>query len=244
MRARTTLLGAIGAVAGLTLALTAGVLPASAGKPGTGAGETSTTTSTTCSSMHGRTVTASWVSEVVTMKAGETLTAKVSPAYTGDKIILSVGVSSTVSLNEAPATSGIAFTAPSSTAYGLGWSYEAAGTRPSSLTWSFTCSSGGSTGGSTGGTVITADADKDGVADSADKCAATSLPDSVRPASGYYYANSRGVFVNGNGTSSAYTVVETAGCSAAQIAKSLGLKGKAAQSGITLTQLKTWADRY
>ncbi|HEX6953400.1 MAG TPA: hypothetical protein VF156_00860, partial [Agromyces sp.] len=56
-----------------------------------------------------------------------------------------------------------------------------------------------------------------------------------------YAATSTGRFVDGTGTYSGYTVIDTGGCSSIQIAKALGLGRTDQQSGITLTTLKNWA---
>lgn len=236
-RARATSAAAIGAMIGLAVAALTAVAPASAAKPQPAS--TQTTATYSCSSFQGLTVTADSVSRnSVGLKAGEVIGVTVSPARDGDTIILTQGFT----FSDAPATSGLQFRAPSDGTYNFGWSLDAAGTRPSSLTWSFTCSTGGS--GSGTGTVTT-DSDRDGVADSADACSATSLPDSVsRKEAGKYYALSTGRFVDGTGKASAYTVVDTGGCSATQIAKSLGLGKRDSRSGITLTQLANWANTH
>jgi hypothetical protein len=119
------------------------------GKGGSGGGGGGGTTPpppptyVTCAGMHGRTVTAPYVSEIVSMRAGETITATVSPAREGDSIILSVAIGLSFTFYEKPATTGFAYTATQSTNHSFGWSLEAAGTRPESLTWTFRCSSGG-----------------------------------------------------------------------------------------------------
>ncbi|MFC5788920.1 hypothetical protein ACFPPE_03540 [Agromyces tardus] len=233
-RAFTTRLATVGAVIGLALATLTAVAPASA-QPMSGTSQTTTATYS-CSYFSGRTVTADTVSvSPVALKKGEVIGVTVSPARTGDTIILSVGSGFTVNMYEAAATSGLKFTAPADGSYGLGWSLEASGTRPSSITWSFTCSSGGTS------TTI-ADADRDGVADSSDSCPSTTLPDSVKkPLSGRYSARSTGSFLDGTGVSSGLKVIDTGGCSATQIVKALGLGRTDQQSGITLTTLKNWA---
>ena len=235
-RARTMNLAAVGAVIGLALAGLTAVAPASAANIESGVSQ-STTSSYTCSYFSGRTVTANSVSaNPVSLKAGEVIGVTVSPARVGDSIILSVGGNSTITFYDAPATSGLKFTAPYDGTYGLGWSLEASGTRPSSITWSFTCSSG------SGSTTTVADSDRDGVANSADKCAATVLPDAIKkPAAGRYSARTTKAFLDGSGASSGLTVTDTGGCSALQIAKSLGLGRIDLHSGITLTTLKNWA---
>jgi hypothetical protein len=113
------------------------------GKPGGGGTPTPTPSAVTCLSMHGRTVTAPWVSESVYMKAGERLTAKVSPARDGDMIDLTSSIGLNITFSDSPAITGLAF-APSMTGnYNLGWSVEAVEPRPTSLTWTFSCSPGG-----------------------------------------------------------------------------------------------------
>jgi hypothetical protein len=233
-RALTTRLATVGAVIGLALATLTAVAPASA-QPLSGAAQTTTTTYS-CSYFSGRTVTADTVSvSPVALKRGETIGVTVSPARTGDLIYLSVGSGSSVNIYEAPSTSGLKFTAPADGSYGLGWSLEASGTRPASITWTFTCSTGGTS-------TTVADTDRDGVADTSDACPATVLPDAVKkPVSGRYYARSTGSFLDGKGVSSGLKVIDTGGCSAAQIVKALGLGRTDQQSGITLTTLQNWA---
>jgi len=232
-RARTTGLAAIGLMFGLALAATTAVAPASAAKPGPDA---ATTATYTCGYFAGRTVTADSVAvNSIGLKAGEVIGVTVSPARVGDTIILSGGGNG-IFFMDAPATSGLNFRAPADGTYNLGWSLEASGTRPSSLTWSFTCSTGSGSGGGT------SDADRDGVADTADACASTTLPDSVRkPVAGRYYAQSTGRFVDGTGASAGLTVVDAGGCSATQIASKLGLRKADTQSGIPLATLQNWA---
>lgn len=232
-RARTITLTAIGAAIGLALAATMAIAPASAAKPAPAPAPPQHN----CAYFAGLTVTANTVSvSSVGLKAGEVIGVTVSPARVGDTIIVSSGSSGMITFQDAPATSGLNFRAPADGVYGLGWSLEVSGTRPSSLTWSFTCSTGS---GSSGGT---SDADRDGVADAADKCAATVLPDAVsRPVAGRYYALSSGRFVDGTGAFSGTTVIDTGGCSATQISKALGLRKADSQAGISLSVLSNWA---
>ncbi len=130
------------------------------------------------------------------------------------------------------------FTIPSTGKYNLSWYTE-----PTKVvTWKFTCGTGGTT--TPPPPVSTADADRDGVYDSADRCASTTLPDRFsKPVAGRYGANSAGKFVDGKGAVSSYTVVTTKGCSGSQIVAALKLKGTDARSGITLSTLQTWAAR-
>jgi hypothetical protein len=239
-RARATSAAAIGAMIGLAVAALTAVAPASAAKPQPTS--TQTTATYSCSSFQGLTVTADSVSRnSVGLKAGEVIGVTVSPAREGDMIILTQGFT----FSDAPATSGLQFRAPYDGTYNFGWSLDAAGTRPSSLTWSFTCSTGSGAGTGSGTGTVTTDSDRDGVADSADACSGTSLPDSVsRKEAGKYYALSTGRFVDGTGKASVYTVVDTGGCSATQIAKSLGVNKRDSRSGITLTQLANWANTH
>ena len=234
-RARTTSLTAIGVMFGLTLAATTAIPPASAARPGPDSGAAITATYS-CSYFAGRTVTADSVSvNSIGLRAGEVIGVTVSPARIGDTIVLSGGGSGSIFFQDAPATSGLNFRAPADGSYNLGWSLDAGGTRPTSLTWTFSCSSGSGTGGTT-------DTDRDGVADTADACSGTTLPDAVKRAvAGRYYAQASGRFVDGAGALPGYTVIDTGGCSATQIAKALGLRKTDAQSGISLSQLTNWA---
>ncbi|GAA2041571.1 hypothetical protein GCM10009819_29420 [Agromyces tropicus] len=234
-------MSALAATAGIALALTAVAAPASAAKPVRGGGTTTTAVSSGCSSLDGLKVTAKTVSKTITLAAGDKIGISVSPARSGDLIILSGSAGTSIFFNEAPATTGMTFTAPYSTTYGLGWSLDTSGTIPSDLTWSFTCTGSGGSGGGT----TTSDADRDRVADSADACPSTTLPDNIsRPTAGKYYANSGGTFVDGTGKSSGLTVVDTGGCSATQIAKALRLSKKDSRSGISLSTLTSWANTH
>ena len=220
------------------MALGLAVSPAAAAPSG---GVQTATAAYSCGTFEGLALTQSTVSYTgVTLRSGETITAKMSPAATGDKIMLSVARGFSITMYSAPATTGLAFKAPADGTYNLGWSLEAAGTRPSSITWTFDCSTSSGTT-----TPIVADSDRDGVADSADACAATVLPDAIsKPVAGRYYAKSTGAFVDGTGRSANLTVVDAGGCSAGQIAKALRLSVKDSKSGITLTQLQSWASTH
>jgi hypothetical protein len=89
----------------------------------------------------------------------------------------------------------------------------------------------------------TIDADNDGVADADDLCAGTVLPDLVpQKVRSRYGANADGVFVTTTGESSGITIVETAGCSAAQIiAQTEGGNGLA-KYGLSIGELNAWVD--
>ncbi|MGR0319571.1 hypothetical protein [Agromyces sp. ZXT2-3] len=235
-RARPRTLAAIGAAVGLLLATTVATAPASAAKP-VKSGTTAVSASTGCSSLNGLKVTAKTVSRTVALAAGDVVGVTVSPARSGDLIILAGSAGTSIFFEEAPATTGLKYTAPYSTTYGLGWSLETSGTVPGDLTWTFTCTGSGGSGGT-----ATSDSDRDGVADSADACASTTLPDSIsRPVAGRYFANSSGRFVDGTGAAAGITVVDAGGCSANQIAKALRLSKQESRSGISLTTLKNWA---
>ena len=235
-RARATSLTAIGVMIGLAIAVTTAIVPASAT---TSAPSSTGATAATygCGYFNGLTVTANSVSvNSVGLAAGEVIGVTVSPARVGDTIILTVASGQAITFLDEPSTSGLKFQAPAAGTYNFGWSLEASGTRPSSLTWSFTCSTGS---GSTGGTT---DSDRDGVANAGDACSNTTLPDSVqRKVAGRYYALSTGRFVDGTGAAAGVTVVDAGGCSAAQIVSALGLGKTDSRSGITLTTLKNWA---
>ncbi|WP_400994731.1 hypothetical protein [Agromyces sp. GXQ0307] len=236
-RARTTALATLATAAGVLLTVTTAVAPASAAKPERG-GTTTASVASGCGDLNGLKVTAKNVSRMISLNAGDVVGVTVSPARSGDLIILSGSAGTSIFFEEAPATSGMKFTAPYSMTYGLGWSLDTSGTIPSDLTWTFTCSGSGGSGGS----ATTSDSDRDGVADSADSCGSTTLPDSVsRPTAGRYFANSSGKFVDGTGASAGVTVVDAGGCSATQIAKALRLSKKDSRSGISLTTLKNWA---
>jgi hypothetical protein len=135
MRARTKRFSVIGAVAGL--ALVAGGVTASVVAPSASAAAVG------CSYFKGATITANYVSISAALNAGDTITAKVSPAKTGDKVILSTALGMSIYFKDAEASTGVVFKAPYTQTYNLGYSFEAAGVRPTSLTYSFTatCSS-------------------------------------------------------------------------------------------------------
>ncbi|WP_426321095.1 hypothetical protein [Microbacterium sp. E-13] len=237
MRVHRARIAAIGAAIGLAMAV-ALAAPATAAKPG---GEQAALAATyTCATFEGLVLTQPTVSyNGVSLKAGEKITARMSPAATGDEIILTVAEGFAIKVLTAPATQGFVYTAPAAQTVNLSWSLEAAGTRPSSITWTFDCSSAS---GGTGTTAPVADADRDGVADSSDACASTVLPDAItKKVAGRYYANASKQFVDGTGRSAGLTVADAGGCSALQIAKKIGLSTRDSKSGITLTQLQNWA---
>lgn len=234
MRARRFKVAALGAAVGLAVAMAASNVPAAATPRG--GGQTAAATYT-CATFEGLVLTQSSVSySGVSLRAGEAITARMSPAATGDEIFLSVTLGLSFSFYSAPASQGITYKAPGDGTYGLGWSLDAAGATPSSITWTFDCST------SSGGTAPVADSDRDGVSDAADACAGTILPDAVRrPVAGSYYADRAGRFVDGAGRAAGVTVVDAGGCSATQIAKAAGLSAKDSKSGIPLPVLTSWA---
>ena len=134
MRARTKRFNLIGAAAGL--ALVAGVVVAPAATP-------SASAAVGCSYFKGLSVTANYVSVSAALNAGDTITVKVAPAASGDQVILSTSLGTSLYFADEPASTGLTFRAPTTKTYNLGFSFEAAGVRPSSLTYSFTatCSS-------------------------------------------------------------------------------------------------------
>lgn len=241
MRARHILRGAVGVGAGLALAVAVAVAPASAavstGKPAPAA---PIAPSNSCATFEGLTATGPGVAySGVSLQAGESITATVSPTTTYD-ILLSATIGLNFFFYAAPSSTGLTFTAPASSVYSLSWSLQTNGGTAPALTWTFDCST--ATGGTGGSVTAPADADKDGVADSADFCPATVLPDAVsRPAAGSYYANRSGLFVDGTLASSGITIADTGGCSAAQIAKAVNLNKNAAKSGVPLATLQSWA---
>ncbi|SFS02448.1 hypothetical protein SAMN04487846_1576 [Microbacterium sp. cf046] len=130
MRARTKRFSVIGAALGLVLAAGVVVAPPAAPTASAAVG---------CSYFNGLKVTSNYVAiNGIALKAGESITAKASPAATGDMILLSYSIGLSPYIKEAPASTGITFTAGTTSSYNLGWSFEAAGTRPSSITYSFT----------------------------------------------------------------------------------------------------------
>lgn len=244
MRARGKTVGITGAIVGLVLALGTVAAPAWAGKPGGSASVAAA--SATCATFEGLVVTASSVSYgPVALAAGESIKVTVSPARTTDKILLSAGLLNGSTLYSSAATAGLTFTATYSTSHYFGWSLQAVEPRPTSITWTFDCSSStGGTGGS-GGTTAPADDDRDGVVNSIDYCSGTVLPDSVsKPTAGSYFANRAGAFVDGTGRAAGITVIDAGGCSATQIAKSLGLSKRVSQAGISLSTLQSWASTH
>ena len=135
MHARTKRFSVIGAALGLVLAAGVVVAPPAAPTASAAVG---------CSYFNGLKVTANYVSITgIALKAGESITAKAAPAATGDQIILQSSSGFNIIFADEPAATGMTFTAGSAGSYSLGWSFEAAGTRPSSITYSFTskCSS-------------------------------------------------------------------------------------------------------
>lgn len=225
VHARAGRLAAIGAAIGVLLAAVVAAAPASAATYG-------------CSTFNGLTASGQRVNiNDVALKAGDVIGAKVSPARDTDRIALSTAVGGSLWFGDAPATTGMQWKAPSDGTYNFGWSLNSSTTLPTSIAWTFTCTGSSGTGGGT-----TTDADRDGVVDTADACRSTVLPDAVkRPSAGKYYARSTGKFLDGAGAASAYSVVDTGGCSATQIAAALGLRKADSQSGISLSVLQNWA---
>ena len=234
MRARRWNAVGLGSAVAVALICAASTVPAAAAPPSAGATAAATYT---CATFEGLVLTQPSVNySGVSLRAGETITARMSPAATGDEIILTVARGFSITFYSAPAAQGMVYTAPGDGSYGLGWSLEAAGTRPPSITWTFDCST------SSGGTTPVADSDRDGVSDAADACATTVLPDAIRrPVAGSYYADRTGRFIDGAGRAAGVTVVDAGGCSATQIAKAVGLSAKDSKAGVPLSVLTSWA---
>jgi hypothetical protein len=140
MRTRSLKLGAIGASIGLVL-LASAVSPASAAP----SVSTALNSPTSCSAFAGGTATgSSFAASAVSLRAGETITATVSPAREGDNIWLSSATGFlSITTFQAPASRGLTFQAPATGTYGLTWTLRTTTTMPSTVTWSFTskCSS-------------------------------------------------------------------------------------------------------
>lgn len=89
------------------------------------------------------------------------------------------------------------------------------------------------------------DDDFDGVPNTADLCPGTILPE-PEPSGGLmknrFTANANGNFVDGVGTFSGYTIIDTGGCSSAQIIEQQGLGGGQAKFGITRGELENWIE--
>ena len=142
MRARNkTTIGALGAAIGLAMTVTMAVAPASA-RP---AAEPATVTASySCASFEGVSVTAPSVSySGVALRTGETLTVSVSPATTGDRILVVAGTGFSFDAYDGPATQPYAFRSGYDGVYGLGWSYILPdnSTSTATRTWTFDCSS-------------------------------------------------------------------------------------------------------
>ena len=94
------------------------------------------------------------------------------------------------------------------------------------------------------GDACDADVDGDGVANASDACPGTELD--ARPTDGArrnrYYANGEGVFVDGVGAASGYTVADTGGCSGRQIVAAAGLGAGHLRFGVTRSALEDWID--
>ena len=242
MRARNKLIGAIGATVGIVMAVATAIAPATAAP----SSPTITATSS-CASFEGLKLTAPSVKySGVGLRTGEVISVQVSPASSGDNVTLfaSIGLNYII-FGGGPATQSYSFTAGFDTVYDLSWSYSLADNTVSTepRTWTFDCSS--ASGSVAPSPVTTTDDDRDGVANSADSCSGTTLPDNVsRIAAGSYYANASKNFVDGTGRAANITVADAGGCSATQIAKALGLSKNQSRSGISLTQLTNWAGSH
>ncbi|WP_457100814.1 hypothetical protein [Microbacterium sp. P5_E9] len=143
MRTQKKVIGALGAAFGLVIALTAVAAPASA-RPAPAPAPTVTAT-LSCASFEGVKVVGSSAGfSSVGLQAGEILSVTVSPAVSGDKVqVIAVSGVFDINASDGAATGPVAFKAPSTTVYSLGWSYILADSSSSteSRTWTFDCSS-------------------------------------------------------------------------------------------------------
>ncbi len=144
MKTRFAKLSALGATAGLAVALVAGSA-AMAAPHGAGGKKAppAPTSSYSCATFSGLTLSQSSVSySGVALRAGQTVTANAAPAASGDNIFLSTSMGLSLAFYEAPATTGLAFRAPADGVYNLGWTLRSsAGTTvPTVLSWTFHCS--------------------------------------------------------------------------------------------------------
>jgi hypothetical protein len=81
---------------------------------------------------------------------------------------------------------------------------------------------------------IVPDTDSDGVLDDADNCPFTTLgdpPDGLKK--NHFAANDAGLFVDGKGTESGFSITDTAGCDEDQIIELMGLGNGHVMFGIT-----------
>ena len=146
MTSRLTKLGALGASLGVALALVAGSA-AMAAPHGNGGKKSAPaplpTSSYSCSTFSGLTVTGSSVSySGVALSAGQVVTATVSPYPSGDNIFLSTSNGLSLAFYASPASTALAFRAPASGVYNLAWSLQtsAGATVTTASSWSFQCS--------------------------------------------------------------------------------------------------------
>ncbi len=89
---------------------------------------------------------------------------------------------------------------------------------------------------------VPVDTDSDGVPDTVDLCPATALPETppVGWKQNHYIADETGNFVDPNGRQAGVTIVDTAGCSGAQIIDAAGLGNGHIRFGITKSALEGW----
>jgi hypothetical protein len=146
MNARITKLGALGATVGLALALVAGSAAMAAPHSNGGkkpAPSPTPTSSYSCATFSGLKLTQSSVSySGVMLSSGQVVTANVASYATGSNIFLSTSNGLSLAFYSAPASTGLAFRAPATGVYSLGWSLQSATgtTVTSASSWSFTCS--------------------------------------------------------------------------------------------------------
>jgi hypothetical protein len=110
-RGRSVSAAVLAAAAGVLLAVTTAIAPAAADKPDR-SGTTTTTAAYTCGTFSNLTVTTSRVDyTAVSLYAGQKIGVTVSPARTGEEILLSASSGLNLVFSSAPASQGFTFTA-------------------------------------------------------------------------------------------------------------------------------------
>jgi hypothetical protein len=142
MRAKNRAIGVVGAAIGVVMVVAAAVAPASA-RPASEA-TASVTATYSCASFEGLKITAPSVSySGVGLRTGETITATVTPASTGDKILVFAAIGFNFYGSDGPATQPVPFRSGLDAVWALSWSYILPDntTSKESRTWTFDCSS-------------------------------------------------------------------------------------------------------
>lgn len=143
MRAKNKVIGVIGAAIGLVMAVSMTVAPASA-RPADATATTTVTSTYSCASFEGLKVTAPSVGySGVGLRTGETITATVTPANAGDKILVFGAIGFNFFASDGAATQPVSFRSGYDAVWGLSWSYilPDGTTSTASRTWTFDCSS-------------------------------------------------------------------------------------------------------